>query len=83
MACVPLPKVEAPTLPSPLTIHPSVPELSFDPALCCKVLPFPLATPPIPLPAGVLNPAVFVIINQAMSKVTTYLNSFEIPCPKE
>jgi len=83
MACVPLPKVEAPKLPAPLTITPSVPEFSFDPALCCKVLPFPLATPPVPLPPGTLNPAVVAIVTNAMSQVTKFLNSLSIPCPKE
>lgn len=83
MACVPLPKVAAPTLPAPLSIAPSVPTLSFDPDLCCKVLPFPLATPPVPLPAGTINPAVIAIVTNAMAQIQTYLNSLSIPCPKE
>lgn len=83
MACVPLPKVEVPKLPAPLTIEPTVPEFSFAPALCCKVLPFPLATPPIPLPPGTINPAVIAIVNNATAQITKFLNSLTIPCPKE
>ena len=83
MACVPLPKVEVPKLPAPLSIAPSVPTLSFDAALCCKVLPFPLATPAIPLPPLLVNPALIAIVNQTMSKVTAFINSLSIPCPKE
>jgi hypothetical protein len=47
------------------------------------VLPFPLATPAIPLPPLLVNPALIAIVNQTMSKVTAFINSLSIPCPKE
>ncbi len=83
MACVPLPA--PPALPSlgPLSLTPTLPSLGFDPTLCCKLLPFPVATPPIPFPAGVYNPAVAVALAAALDTVRAYLDALPTGCPKE
>jgi hypothetical protein len=83
MACIPLPDVALPTLPSPLTLTPPDPGISFDPELCCKLLPFPVATPPISLPPAVINGATLAILTNALSAVQTYLDALPLDCPRE
>jgi len=83
MSCVPIPDVPLPTLPVPLTIAPTFPTESFDPELCCKILAFPLTTPPIPLPSGVFNPALCALIANTLKTVQDYLDRIPHDCPKE
>jgi len=86
--CVDLPHPPpVPPLPFPLTIAPTFPVVSFDAALCCKILPFPLVTPPFPLPPGTLNPAVVQAIvlslTNAMQAIQNYIDALPLDCPFE
>lgn len=83
LPCIKLPTLPVPQLPSPFTIGITIPPFQFDPGLCCKVLPFDLKTPPIPLSPGVLNPAVVAVINQALTQMATYFDQFQFSCPIE
>jgi hypothetical protein len=84
MPCLPITLPSIPTIPSPLTLGIGLPSASFDPKLCCKLLPFPIVTPPIPLPPGVFNPAVVAVINAQLSALTaTYFNLLPLKCPRE
>lgn len=83
MPCVELPKLPVPQLPSPFTIAIALPTASFDFSLCCKLLPFAIATPPIPIPPIVLNPAVIAALNAGVATVIGYINSLAVPCPLE
>jgi hypothetical protein len=84
MPCTPLPTLALPTLPAPLTLTPPAPpSIDFDPSLCCKLLPFPVTTPPVPLPVGVLNPAVVAVLTQQMAAAQSFLDSLSFSCPRE
>lgn len=83
MPCLKLPTVTAPTLPAPLSLALSLPSVSFDLNLCCKLPPVPIPLPPIPLPAVVLNPAIIATLNAFIGQVVTYINSLSVPCPIE
>lgn len=83
MACTPLPQVSAPELPAPLSIDPPSVSVEFDAAMCCKIIPFAAATPPIPLPPLTLNPAVNAIITENIALVQAFLDSLPLECPKE
>ncbi len=84
MACVPIPDVPAPpALPGGLTIAPTFPSQSFDPELCCKILNIPLTTPPVGLPALILNPAVSTAIANAIKAVQDFIDQLPHDCPKE
>jgi hypothetical protein len=78
--CLKIPIPPIPTLPPGLTLGVPIPVVSFDPALCCKILPFPLVTPPIPLPPLVLNPAVIAIINEKLTALNAYFDQLTIDC---
>lgn len=82
MACLPLPKASVPSI-APLSVSATIPALAFDPDLCCKI-PIPqVATPPIPLGPGILNPTVLAVIQSQLAIVVGFVNSLSIPCPKE
>lgn len=83
MSCLPIPDIPIPTLPAPLTIAPSFPVVSFDPNLCCKVLQFPLSTPPIGIVGTLLNPAVNTVIATAIKSVQDFIDLLPHDCPKE
>lgn len=85
LPCTQVPAPPAPQLPSPFTIGvgASLPTFNFDPALCCKVLPFEPKPPPIPIPPGVLNPAVVAVINQALAAMATFFDGASFGCPLE
>lgn len=72
-----------PPLPLGLTIAPTFPVFSFNPALCCRILPFPLVTPPIPLPPFVLNAGVILVLTNAMQAIQNFLDSLPLDCPFE
>ena len=82
MACIDLPIPTIPTLPSPLTIGITLPPFAFALNLCCNILPFALAIPPIPL-AITLDLAIIHIINEQIAIVQRYLDQIAIPCPKD
>lgn len=84
MACLPIPTLPIPTLPAGIGISFTLPPITFDPALCCKILPFPLSTPPIPIALGVaIPPAINAAIASAISSVQQYLDQLVIHCPRE
>ncbi len=83
MACIPLPAAPAIELPFPLTLGAAIPSYEFDPKLCCKILPFPLVTPPIPLPVGTLNPGVVAIVQANLELLTAYFDKLAFKCPRE
>lgn len=83
MACIPLPDIELPTLPSPLTIDPPAVSVSFETGLCCKLLNLPPVGVAIDLPPGTLNPAIIVTLNENIAAVQAYLDSLPLDCPKE
>lgn len=83
MACLPLPTVPFPELPFPLTLGAAIPSFEFDPNLCCKLLPFPVVIPPIPLPVGVLNPGVVALVQANLQSMTAYFDALPFKCPRE
>jgi hypothetical protein len=83
MACIPIPDAPLPTLPDGITIAPTFPSQSFNPALCCKVLDFPLTTPPVAIPPALLNPAVSAVIATTIKGVQDYVDQLPHDCPKE
>ena len=83
MACIALPLPTLPTLSLGLTLGLDIPQFSFDPILCCKILPFPLVTPPIPLPTFVFNPAVIATINTYIAAINAYHDALSFDCPLE
>jgi hypothetical protein len=83
MACLAVPAPPLPTLPFPLTLGAEIPGFSFDPELCCKILPFPVGTPPIPLGPGVFNPAVVAVINSQLALMNAYFDALSFECPLE
>ncbi len=84
MPCTPLPAVELPELPAGISLTPPAPPgIEFDPELCCKLLPFPLATPPIVFPPGTINSAVLAALNAALQSVQDYLDAIPFRCPRE
>jgi hypothetical protein len=83
MACIPIPAVPLPELPFPLTFGVTTPPFDFDPALCCKLLPFPIALPPIPLPLGTLNPAVVGVIMANLQAMNDFVDALPLKCPRE
>lgn len=83
MPCISVAPPAPPVLPSPFTLGAELPPFSLDPALCCKVLPYPVATPPIPLPPGVLNPTFVSALNAGMAQVLGVLRAVTVRCPRE
>ena len=82
MACIDLPIPTIPTLPSPLSIGITLPPFAFNLNLCCKILPFSLAIPPIPLGIS-LNLPIIAMINEQIAIVQAFLDQLAIPCPKD
>lgn len=83
MACIDLPLPTLPTLTLGLTLGIAIPQFTFDLELCCKILPFPLVTPPIPLPTLVFNPAVIATINTYIAAINAYHDALTFDCPLE
>lgn len=83
MACLPLETPPFPELPFPLTLGAAIPSFDFDPALCCKLLPFPVSVPPVPLPPGTINPAIMAIIQANLQSMGAYFDALPFKCPRE
>jgi hypothetical protein len=83
MPCLPIASLPIPELPFPLTIGPPIIDIEFDPKLCCKLLPFPLVVPPIPLPPGTLNPAIVAVIQAQLASMNTYFDALPFKCPRD
>lgn len=75
MSCIPVPRVSAPTLPSPLQIPIlSLPAISdVDATLCCHVH-IPIPIPPINLGLLVTVPLV-ATINTFLGQMANYVNN--------
>ncbi len=83
MACIPLPTLELPALPTPFGISPpQLPELTGDLGLCCKLVPYSYK-PAIPLSAAVINPTVIALVNAMRFAVLAYLDALPLSCPRE
>ena len=83
MACIPLPDVQLPQLPTPLTLTPpALPDLSADVDICCKLISLDLSIP-IPIPPLTITPTVIALINEALSKIDSYLDAIPLDCPRE
>lgn len=83
MACIELPKIELPRLPAPLSIEPpSLPALSADVTICCKLVAFRFG-PYVPLGPLVINPGVIALINAAADAVEGFLDAIPLECPRE
>lgn len=84
MPCLELPIPTLPTLGGGFTLGASLPSFSFDPQLCCKILPFPVVTPPIAiaLPVGVMAGAI-ASLNLAITAVNAFHDGFVFNCPLE
>lgn len=74
-----------PTLPSPFTLGVTLPVISFDPTLCCKLLPAPVTIPHPPLPPLIFNSALAVAINAGLAVIVAYTRALalRIECPRE
>lgn len=83
MPCLKLPAVTAPTLPAPLSLALSLPSVSFNIDLCCKLPPIPTPIPPIPIPPLILNPAIIAALNAFITQVVEFINAQSVPCPIE
>lgn len=83
MPCLELPIPTLPTLGGGFTLGAAIPSFSFDAQLCCKILPFPIVTPPIPLGSLVFNPAVIATLNAAIATFNSYHDAAIFGCPLE
>ncbi len=83
MACLELPPIDLPTLPSPLSIEPpDLGTLSADATICCKLfsVKIPLSIPLGPL---VINPGVIIAINQTIKKLREFKAALPLRCARE
>jgi hypothetical protein len=84
MPCLKAPTISLPALPSGFGFGLELPGASFDPKLCCKLLPFPIVTPPLPLTVGVpIPPAVVAAIATARATLLAYIDQLQVDCPME
>lgn len=86
MPCTPGIAVTAPDLPSPLSLTPPDPSVSFDASLCCKLPIVPLGASLsdfVTIPPIILNPAVIAILNALIDKAIVFVNLKPIDCPLE
>ena len=82
MACIPIPSVVVPTLPSPLSIAPpGLPGLTT-PGLCCNLIEPVDLIPPLTLPPAVLTSAVLIAINAALHTVQDFIDHLPPRCPR-
>jgi hypothetical protein len=82
--CLQAPQVTPPTLGGGLSIDPpNLGTFSGDLALCCKVLPFSVPLPPVPLPPLVVNGSVTALIATAFATIQTYLDALSVDCSLE
>lgn len=84
MACIPLPPIPFPVLPSGFSVSPpALPPVPVSGAVCCKQIAFSAVSPPLPLPPLVVNPAFIAALTAAMKVVQTYIDAIPLECPKE
>jgi len=84
LSCLAAPSIPLPTLPSGFGFGATTPPIDFAPEICCKILPFPIAIPPIPLGVGIPIPAaVLAAIAEAETVLLAYIDKLQIDCPLE
>ena len=84
MACLKAPVPTAPTLPDGFGFGAVTPSVTLNPALCCKIPPFPYPIPPIPLGVGVqVPPPIIVAVAKAKATLLAYIDKLQISCPRE
>lgn len=81
MPCASLPTPTPPALPPGITLAFPLPAFSGDLTLCCKLVDFPVASPPLPLPPAVIS--ALGPLNAALDQVMAYFSALALPCPKE
>lgn len=82
MPCITTPTLPVPQLPAPLSLAlPTLPGISVDVPFCCKLPLPPVAIPPIPLPAILLNPAVIATLNGYIKAAVEYISAIPFECP--
>jgi hypothetical protein len=82
MACIDMPHPALPTLPGGIGVGFTLPGVSFDPKLCCKVVQYSLVLPPVPF--GIpLNPGFIATINTTIGQVNDFFAQLAVGCPKE
>lgn len=79
--CLPIPTIPKPSLPLGISLGFPSPSVTLDPALCCKLLPFPFNVT-IPLPAGTINVAVLASIATYIDAANAWLDALQPTCPR-
>lgn len=81
MPCVSLPAPPVPSLPGGITVAAALPPFSGNIEACCKLVDFPVSTPPVALPPGTI--AALAPLNVILDGVRNYFKALGVPCPKE
>ena len=81
-SCIPLPHVPVPDFPAGLDLSVQTPSITFDPELCCKLLPYPVAVPSVPL-GGIIDTAFLLAIAAQVQIINAWIDSLAISCPRE
>ena len=82
MACLRIPKIAFPPLSGGFGFGITTPDISLDPTLCCKILPFPIGIPPVSLGALIpIPPAVLAAIAAAEAYILALVDLYAIDCP--
>lgn len=74
-----------PPLPDifPLTLTPpTLPPISGDLTICCKLVQF-VFVPILPVGPILINSAVMAVINAQIAIVNGFIRAMQLPCPKE
>ena len=84
MPCRTTPTIAVPDLPSGYGFGAAIPVFSGDIAFCCKTPPFPFATPPVTLGAGVQVPAPILALAAAGKRTLfAWVRQRQIKCPRD
>lgn len=83
LACIPLPDIEFPKLPFPLSVSPpELPAIDLSANLCCYNPKFSYH-PVLPLSPLVLNPTAMAIISAAVDAIEAYKDAIPLDCPRQ
>lgn len=84
MACVPIPVIPQPVLPSGFNLNPPAPfPLPYPTGICCQTVNFGIGGPPLPLPPFVVNVAFIAALTAAIAVAQAYIDAIPLTCPKE
>lgn len=82
MSCLKVPVPPLPTLPTGFGFGVTLPPFNFNPLLCCKILPFPISIPPLPLSVGISIPApILAAVAEAETVLLAFIDQLEVDCP--